>query len=133
MSDWNQKIIEEFRANEGRVGGPFEGSDLLLLTTVGARTGRRHTTPLVYVTDGDRVLITASNAGAPKHPAWFHNVLATPEVEVEAGTRKYTAQVAVVDQADRDRLYAMFVKVSPGFAEYEAKTTRVIPVLELTS
>jgi deazaflavin-dependent oxidoreductase (nitroreductase family) len=134
MSSWNDGIIEEFRANEGRVGGPFEGIELLLLTSVGARSGKRHVTPLVYVTDGERLVVAASNGGGPKHPAWFHNVGANPEVEIEVGTRKFTAKAAVVpDRAERDRLYAKFVEVSPGFAEYETKTSRVIPVVVLTS
>lgn len=133
MSSWNDGIIEEFRANEGRVGGPFEGVELLLLTSVGARSGKRHVTPLVYVTDGERLVVAASNGGGPKHPAWFHNVGANPEVELEVGTRKFTAKAAAVpDRAERDRLYAKFVEVSQGFAEYETKTSRVIPVVVLT-
>lgn len=134
MSSWNDGIIEEFRANEGRVGGPFEGIELLLLTSVGARSGKRHVTPLVYVTDGERLVVAASNGGGPKHPAWFHNVGANPEVELEVGARTFTAKAAAVpDRAERDRLYAKFVEVSPGFAEYETKTSRVIPVVVLTS
>ncbi|NED57503.1 nitroreductase family deazaflavin-dependent oxidoreductase, partial [Micromonospora aurantiaca] len=86
MSDWNRQVIEEFRANGGRVGGRFEGADLLLLTSTGRKSGARHTTPLGSMADGDRLLVFASNAGGPNHPAWYHNIRADPRVTVEAGT-----------------------------------------------
>lgn len=131
MNDFNQKVIEEFRANAGKVGGPFEGADLLLLTTTGAKSGRRVTTPVMYLEDGDRLVVIASKAGADHHPAWFHNLRANPEVTVEAGTDTFQARASVVDRPERDRLYARMVEKAPGFAEYEAKTSRVIPVVAL--
>ncbi|WP_455713175.1 nitroreductase/quinone reductase family protein [Streptomyces zaomyceticus] len=111
MSDFNQRVIEEFRANGGRVGGMFEGAALLLLTTTGARSGRAHTTPAVYVRDGARLLVFASNAGGPKHPAWFHNLRADPHVTVELGTpegavERFAATSVVTEGEERDRLYA---------------------------
>lgn len=131
MNDFNQKVIEEFRANAGKVGGPFEGADLLLLTTTGAKSGRRVTTPVMYLEDGGRLVVIASKAGADHHPAWFHNLRANPEVTVEAGTDTFQARASVVDRPERDRLYARMVEKAPGFAEYEAKTSRVIPVVAL--
>ncbi|MEU8380839.1 nitroreductase/quinone reductase family protein [Streptosporangium sp. NPDC048865] len=130
--DFNQQVIEEFRANGGRVGGPFEGGRLLLLTTVGARSGARHTTPLGYLPDGgERVLVIASAAGAPKHPAWFHNLVANPLVTVEDGVFTYEARAVVLEGAERDRLFARAVEADPGWAAYQAKTTRVLPVVAL--
>jgi deazaflavin-dependent oxidoreductase (nitroreductase family) len=129
--DWNQKIIEEFRANDGKVGGPFEGADLVLLTTTGARTGTRRTTPLMSLRDGGRIIVAASAAGAPSHPAWYHNLLADPHVTVETGTSTLQATAVVIEGEERDRLYARMVEIAPGFAEYQAKTSRVIPVVAL--
>lgn len=131
MSDWNTQIIEEFRANKGKVGGPFEGAHMLILTTTGAKTGKRHVTPLVYLPDGDRLIIIASAAGAPKHPAWYHNLVANPQVTVEVGEDSFEATAVVITGEERDQLYAKQVEVMPGFAEYQAKTTRVIPVIAL--
>ncbi|UBU12324.1 nitroreductase family deazaflavin-dependent oxidoreductase [Nonomuraea gerenzanensis] len=130
-SDFNQQIIEEFRANEGRVGGMFEGSPLVLLTTTGARSGRSVTTPVMYLADGERYVVIASNAGADHHPAWYHNLRATPEATVELGTERFEAKAVFVEGAERDELYARMVAQAPGFAEYEAKTTRRIPVVAL--
>ena len=130
-NDFNRAIIEEFRANSGKVGGPFEGGTLLLLTTIGAKTGRRGTTPLVYSKDGDRLVIAASKAGAPTNPAWYHNLVAHPTVTVEVGTDSYEAQATVTAGAERDRLYAQHAKLNPGFAEYQKNTTRVIPIVTL--
>lgn len=130
--DFNAKIIEEFRANAGKVGGPFEGGDLLLLTHTGAKSGKPRVSPLAYVSDGDRYVIVASKAGAPENPAWYHNVKANPEVTVEVGTEKFTATARQVeDDAERDSLYARMVEKMPGFADYEKKTTRRIPVVVL--
>ncbi|MGI5273556.1 nitroreductase family deazaflavin-dependent oxidoreductase [Nonomuraea sp. CA-218870] len=131
MSDFNQQTIEEFRANGGKVGGYFEGSDLLLLTTTGARSGRRVTTPVMYLEDGGRLVVIASKGGADDNPAWYHNLRANPEVTVEVGTETYEAKATVVDRGERDRLYARMVEKAPGFADYETKTTRVIPVIAL--
>ncbi|QYC44955.1 Putative nitroreductase [Nonomuraea coxensis DSM 45129] len=130
-NDFNQQIIDEFRANEGRVGGMFEGSPLLLLTTTGARSGRQTTTPVMYLPDGDRYVIIASNAGADQHPAWYHNLRAHPVATVEVGTDTFQAKAVPVEGEERDQLYARMVAVAPGFAEYERKTSRRIPVLAL--
>jgi deazaflavin-dependent oxidoreductase (nitroreductase family) len=133
MSDWNTAIIAEFRANGGRVGGPFEGSDLLLLTTTGARTGEERTSPVGYVRDGDRLVIVASAAGAPNNPAWFHNVRAHPRVTVEVGKTRLTAVATVPARPERDALWAKVTTAQPGYAEYQKNTDRVIPVVVLAS
>jgi deazaflavin-dependent oxidoreductase (nitroreductase family) len=130
-NDFNRQVIEEFRANEGRVGGMFEGSPLLLLTTTGAKSGKPVTSPVMYLADGERYVIIASNGGADHHPAWYHNLRATPEATVEVGTAKFQVKVLVTEGDERDRLYARMVEQAPGFAEYRAKTSRVIPVLAL--
>jgi deazaflavin-dependent oxidoreductase (nitroreductase family) len=131
--DWNKNVIAEFRANGGKVGGPFEGASLVLLTTIGAKSGEPRTSPLVHVVDGDRLVIAASYAGADKNPAWYHNILANPKVTIELGEEKFEATASVVeDRAERDALYAKMVALMPGFAEYEAKTERLIPVVTLT-
>jgi deazaflavin-dependent oxidoreductase (nitroreductase family) len=132
MSDWNTAIIEEFRANGGKVGGQFAGGNLLLLTTRGARTGNPHTTPLAYLPDGDRLVVSASAAGAPRHPAWFHNVRANPTVEVEVGTEVFEAVASVPEGEERDALWAKVTSAMPGFADYQTRTDRVIPVVVLT-
>lgn len=129
---WNRKIIEEFRANGGRVGGPFEGRRLVLLTAVGAKSGQARTTPLASSVDGDRLVVAASNGGSDKHPDWYRNVLATPRVTVEVGAEKFEATAKVItDRAERDRLYAGMVAEMPGFADYEKQTDRLIPVVVL--
>ena len=130
-NDWNRKIIEEFHANKGKVGGPFEGAPLLLLTTTGAKSGQQRTTPLVYMPDGDRMLIFASKAGAPTNPDWYHNLVAHPQVTVEVGTETLNVTAVVITGEERDRLYAKQAAINPGFAEYETKTTRKIPVIAL--
>ncbi|GAB3138052.1 nitroreductase/quinone reductase family protein [Micromonospora sonneratiae] len=129
--DFNQQVIDEFRANGGRVGGPFEGARLLLLTTVGARSGAPHTTPVGCLPDGERILVIASAGGAPHHPAWFHNLVANPRVTVEDGTFTYEAHAVVLTGAERDRLFARAVEADPGWAAYQARTIRVIPVVAL--
>lgn len=132
MSDWNASIIQEFRANQGKVGGPFTGADLLLLTTTGAKSGLPRTNPLAFTRDGDRIVIIASKAGAPTNPDWYYNILANPKVSVEIGTETHEAvATAIPDGPERDRLYAAMVEVMPGFAEYQEKTSRVIPVVLL--
>ncbi len=130
-NDWNRKIIEEFHANKGKVGGPFEGAPLLLLTTTGAKSGQQRTTPLVYMPDGDRMIIFASKAGAPTNPDWYHNLVAHPQVTVEVGTETLNVTAVVITGEERDRLYAKQAAINPGFAEYETKTTRKIPVIAL--
>ena len=131
-NDFNQQIIDEFRANAGRVGGPFEGARLILLTTTGARTGTTHTTPVAYLPDGaERILVIASAGGADRHPHWYHNLVADPQVTVEDGAFTYPARAEVLTGTERDRLFARAVESDPGWAEYQAKTTRVIPVVAL--
>jgi deazaflavin-dependent oxidoreductase (nitroreductase family) len=131
MSDWNNKIIEEFRAKGGRGVGPF-GDQLALLTTYGAKSGRAHTTPLAFHRDGGRYIVIASMGGAPKHPAWYHNLLANPEAELEVGNEKFRVHATPVAAGpERDRLYAQQAKMMPGFLEYEKKTTRIIPAVVL--
>ena len=131
MSDFNQGVIEEFRANEGVVGGPFAGAPMILVTHKGAKSGIERTTPLVCSRDGDDVVIVASMGGAPTHPQWYHNMIANPEVGVEIGTDSYRAQVIEATGAERDRLFAAQAAIMPNFDEYQAKTSRVIPVLVL--
>jgi deazaflavin-dependent oxidoreductase (nitroreductase family) len=129
--DWNEKIIAEFRGNSGKVGGQFEGAPLLLLTTTGTKSGLPRTSPMMYLPDGARVVVFASYAGAPKHPAWYHNLVADPQVSVEVGTDKYEANAVALTGAERDQLFAKMASLYPGFAEYQEKTTRVIPVVAL--
>ncbi|MFB9627949.1 nitroreductase/quinone reductase family protein [Nonomuraea helvata] len=131
MSDFNQQVIEEFRANGGTVGGMFEGAPLVLLTTTGARTGRRRTNPAVYLRDGERVLVFASNAGADANPAWYHNVLANPRVIVELGAERFAARAVPLEGEERDRMYARQSAIDPAFAAYQEGTARVIPVVAL--
>ena len=131
MNDFNASIIAEFRANDGKVGGPFEGSPMLLLTTTGAKSGLPRTAPLVSYREGDRLFIFASKAGAPTNPDWFHNISANPTVTVEFGPDTFEATATVVEGSERDRIYSAQATLMPGFAEYQENTTRVIPVVEL--
>jgi deazaflavin-dependent oxidoreductase (nitroreductase family) len=130
-NDFNKQIIEEFRANAGVVGGPFQGATLVLLTTTGAKSGKRSTSPVMYMEDGDRYIVIASNAGADQHPAWYHNLRAAPQATAEIGTETFEVKADFIEGEERDRLYARMVEIAPGFAEYEAKTTRRIPVVAL--
>jgi deazaflavin-dependent oxidoreductase (nitroreductase family) len=131
VNQFNRDLISEFRANDGKVSGGFEGAPLLLLTTTGAKSGRRHTTPLVYLSDGDRIVVFGSKGGAPTNPAWFHNLVANPAVTVELPGETFDAEAVVVEGAERDRLFAAQKAVMPTFAEYEAKTDRRIAVIVL--
>lgn len=131
MSDFNTQVIEEFRANAGRVAGPFEGAAMVLLTTTGAKSGQPRTTPLVYLPHGDQVIIFASKAGAPTNPDWYHNLIAHPTVNIEVGTDAYEATAVEVTGEERNRLFAAMVAVMPGFKGYEESTTRIIPVIDL--
>lgn len=131
MSDFNDRIIEEFRANGGRVGGRWEGRNLLLLTTTGRKTGRKHTTPIVFTPSDDRLLVYGSNSGGPSHPDWYLNLLADPHVVVEVGADRYDAIATPLDQEERNREFAAQVARIPAFGEYEQKTDRVIPVIAL--
>lgn len=131
-ADFNAKIIDEFRANEGRVGGMFESMPLLLLHHTGARSGTAYTNPLAYLRDGDRYVIFASKAGAPDNPGWYYNLKAQPEVTIEVGTDTLDVHADEADTAERDRLFSTQAERSPAFAEYQAKAGRVIPVMVLT-
>ncbi|MEU6122366.1 nitroreductase family deazaflavin-dependent oxidoreductase [Streptomyces sp. NPDC047123] len=128
---FNQSVVDEFRARGGQVGGPFEGGDLLLLTTTGARSGKRHTTPLGFVRDGDLLLVVGSNLGGPHHPDWFHNVLAHPTVTVELGTEEFEAVAVPAEGERRDRLFGRVVDAEPGYGDYQAGTGRLLPVVVL--
>ena len=131
MHDWNAKIIEEFRANAGRVGGQFEGAPVLLLHTTGARSGLERVHPMMYLEmDGHRYVF-ASKAGADTHPDWYRNLVANPEVTVELGSDTYAARAVTLAGTERDRVYGEQVSRYPGFGEYQEKTSRVIPVVEL--
>jgi deazaflavin-dependent oxidoreductase (nitroreductase family) len=131
-NNWNQQIMDEFRANAGKVGGPFEGKTLLLLHTTGAKTRQERVNPVACVTDGDNLVIIASKGGAPANPDWYNNILAHPLVTVEVGTDKYQANAEITSEPERTRLFNKMVDVMPGFADYQQKTTRVIPVIKLT-
>src|SRR5689334_4160762 len=122
----NANVIDEFRANQGKVGGGFSHLPILLLTTRGAKSGRAHTTPLAYLKEGARVFVFASQGGAPKHPSWYHNLVANPDVSVEIGDDKYEAKAAPIG-AERDEVYARQVAAFPQFGDYEKRTTRRIP------
>lgn len=128
---FNQNLIEEFRANGGKVGGMFEGWPVLLLTTTGAKSGRLLTSPVVYLPAGDRLLVFASKGGAPTNPAWYHNLVANPTVTVEVGAETYQATAKVLTGEERDRLYQKQVEAIPVFGEYQQKSSRVIPVIAL--
>jgi deazaflavin-dependent oxidoreductase (nitroreductase family) len=131
MSDWNASIIEEFRANDGKVGGPFAGAHLLLLHTRGAKSGEDRVHPLMYQAQGDDVAVFASYAGAPNNPAWFHNIVASPDVTAEIGTDTVPMRARVAEGEEHDRIWALQKQIAPGFADYENKTTRKIPVVVL--
>jgi deazaflavin-dependent oxidoreductase (nitroreductase family) len=131
MQDWNNRIIDEFRANNGQVGGQFEGAPMVLITTTGARSGKLRTNPLVYLNDNARVVVFASKAGAPTNPDWYHNLVANPSVTVELGDSKYEATAHEVLGEERDRLYSAQAALMPGFRNYQDATSRVIPVIVL--
>jgi deazaflavin-dependent oxidoreductase (nitroreductase family) len=131
-NDWNKKIIEEFRTNDGKVGGMFEGMPLLLLHTVGAKSQQPRINPVAYMTDGDRYVVFASKGGAPTNPDWYHNLVARPLVSVEVGTKQFQARATVAAEPERTRLYDQMAATRPNFAEYQQKTTRSIPVVILT-
>ena|SRR6266702_8832768 len=132
VTDRNKPIIDEFRANAGKVGGPFEGKTLLLLHTKGAKSGQERIKPTAYVRDGDRYVVIASKGGAPTNPAWYYNLVANPLVTLEVGTEKFQVHAKVAEEPERTRLYNKMVEMMPGFDEYRKKTTRVIPVIVLT-
>jgi deazaflavin-dependent oxidoreductase (nitroreductase family) len=131
MSDWNTGIIEEFRANAGKVGGNFEGAPMVILHTTGARSGEERVHPLVYQPLGDDIAVFASKGGAPENPAWFHNLVAHPDVTVEIGTDTVPMRARVAEGDERDRIWSRQKELIPGFAGYESKTSRQIPVVVL--
>lgn len=128
---YNRQLIEEFRAHRGKSGGPMEGRPLLLLTTTGAKSGQLRTTPVMYIPDGDHLLVIASNAGAATHPDWYRNLLSHPEVTVEVGNETFKAIAAVAEGSERQRLWTRVVELYPFFVDHESKTTRQIPVIVL--
>ena len=132
-NDWNQRVIDEFRANDGKVGGMFEGAPLLLLHTTGARTGLDRVHPLMYQQVGDELAVFASNAGAPKHPDWYFNLLAEPDGEIETGSETVGVHARVAEGEERDRIWEAQKERFPNFAEYELTTEgREIPVVLLS-
>jgi len=134
IHDWNDcdcRIIEEFRANGGNVGGQFAGVPLLLLTTTGAKSGEPRISPLAYLSEGGRIYVFAGNRGAPTNPGWYHNLVAHPDVMVEVGTEKFEARATVVESAEGNRLGSIQVQNIPALAELQAKITRKVPVVLL--
>jgi deazaflavin-dependent oxidoreductase (nitroreductase family) len=131
MNDFNQAVITEFRANNGKVGGQFANIPLLLLTTIGTKSGQPRINPLAYTTDGDRIIILASKAGAPTNPDWYHNLIANPTVAVEVGNERFQAQASIAQGQERERLHAQVLERLPWFADYQQKTSRQIPIIIL--
>ena len=132
LNDFNQQVMSEFRANQGKVGGQLANMPVLLLTMTGAKSGRTITKPLVYTTDGDRIVVIASFAGGPKSPPWYHNLVANPEATVELGSERFRVRATVTSGEERQRLFDRQANQMPIFAEYQQKTTRQIPVVVLT-
>jgi deazaflavin-dependent oxidoreductase (nitroreductase family) len=131
MSDWNTKIIEEFRTTGGKVGGQFAGAPLLLLHSTGAKSGQDRVAPVMYLSEGDDLVVFASKAGADTNPDWFHNLKANPDTRVEVGTDTVAVRARIAEGEERDRLFDRQKAAYPGFADYEAGTDRVIPVVVL--
>jgi deazaflavin-dependent oxidoreductase (nitroreductase family) len=132
LNDFNQHVMKEFRANQGKPGGQLANMPLLLLTTTGAKSGRAITKPLVYTRDGDRIVIVASFAGGPKNPPWYHNLVANPEATVELGSERFRVRATATSGEERQRLFNRHAEQMPIFTEYQQKTTRQIPVFVLT-
>ncbi|MBV8927694.1 MAG: nitroreductase family deazaflavin-dependent oxidoreductase [Mycobacteriaceae bacterium] len=131
LKAFNQNIVDEFRSNAGKVGGPFEGATLLLLTTTGAKSGAQRVSPLAYLTVDGKTIIIGSFRGADVHPAWVHNLRAEPRAHVEVGTEAYDVLARELPPAERDEIFPKVTALAPGFADYQANTSRVIPVFEL--
>lgn len=131
MSDWNSKVIEEFRANEGNVAA-FAQQPLLLLTHTGAKTGKQRTNPLATFRDGDRYVVVASKGGAPTNPDWYYNLLANPQASIEVGTEALEVTAEPADPGERERLWEMVIEQNPGFKDYQDKSGRTIPLVILT-
>ncbi|OBA63591.1 deazaflavin-dependent nitroreductase [Mycobacterium sp. 1100029.7] len=128
---FNTAIADEFRANGGKVGGQFEGAQLLLLTSTGAKSGQQRVSPLAYFDIDGKLIIIGSFAGAPKDPAWVHNLRANPRAHIDVGTEAFDVTAHELPQAERDQLFDKVVAAAPGFADYQSKTSRVIPLFEL--
>jgi deazaflavin-dependent oxidoreductase (nitroreductase family) len=131
MKEFNERVVKDFRTNGGKVGGQMENIPLVLVTMTGAKSGRTITLPLAYSTDGKRIVVIASYAGAPHNPSWYHNLVAHPVVTVELGKERYQAKAIVATGAERDRLFKQQADLLPIFNEYQQKTTRRIPVIAL--
>ena len=131
-NDYNTQLIAEFRANEGKLGGPLAGAPMMLITTTGAKSGQPRTAPLMYTTDGDRFVIIASKGGAPTNPDWYHNIVANPEITVEVGGETFPARAEIAAEPERTRLFDAHAALMPGFREYQNNTTRVIPVVTIS-
>jgi deazaflavin-dependent oxidoreductase (nitroreductase family) len=132
MSDWNKQIINEFRENDGKVGGHFANNTLVLLHTTGAKSGKERINPLVTFEDGDRLVVVASKGGAPAHPDWYHNIVANPVVNVEYGTEEFQAKATVAEEPERTKLYERMENTFGTFSDYKKKAGRTIPVITLT-
>jgi deazaflavin-dependent oxidoreductase (nitroreductase family) len=135
MPNWNDQIIKDFRENDGKAGGRFEGAKLLLLTTTGAKSGEPRVAPMMYFTEADSIYVIASKGGSPEHPAWYHNLKANPEVTVEQATdhgiERYEATATPVDPEKRKELWAKFTAKAPQFAKYQENTDRIIPLVAI--
>jgi deazaflavin-dependent oxidoreductase (nitroreductase family) len=131
-NDYNASNIAEFRKNHGKVGGYFEGDPLVLLNTVGARTGKVHTVPVMYLKDGNRWVVFATKGGSDTNPDWYYNLKAHPDIKIEVGDDKFNAHAELLTGAERDKIYARQASLYPRFGDYQRKTKRVIPVVALT-
>ena len=131
VKNWNDRIIEEFRANDGRVGGPFQGAPILLLHHTGARTGAARVNPLAYQADGDRFVVFGSKGGAPTNPDWYHNLRANPQASIDVGTETIPVRARVAEGEEREHIWNRQKELMPGFADYEQRTRRQIPVIIL--
>lgn len=131
QNDYNRQLIEEFRADRSKTDRPLEGRPLLLLTTTGARSGQRRTTPMMYIPDSDHLIVIASNVGASTHPDWYHNLVAHPQVTVEVGPETFDALAIIMEGTARQQLWTRITELYPFFFEHQAKTTRQIPVIAL--
>jgi deazaflavin-dependent oxidoreductase (nitroreductase family) len=132
FNEFNQKVMAEFHENGGKIGGRFEGTDVLILTTTGRKSGQMRWNPLAYSTDGDRYVIVASKGGAASSPDWYHNLVAQPSAVIEVGNDVIPVEATIATGAERDRLYSQHAARMPNFVEYAKNTTRVIPVVVLT-
>lgn len=131
VQDWNTQIIDEFRSNGGKVGGQFEGAPLLLLHSTGAKSGKQRVNPMMYLADGDDFVVFATKAGTPTNPDWYHNIVAFPQASIEVGESTVNVVARVAEGDTRERLWSRQKELYPGFAEYEAKNAREIPVMVL--